>query len=48
MIELSENTQSIELHFLKTKNVSFFEVTKNGPTIITLSPLNHHIVFRCD
>jgi len=42
------NTQSTELHFLKTKNVSFFEDTKNGPTIITLLPLNHHIDSRCD
>jgi len=48
LIELSENTQSTELHFLKTKNVSFFEDTKNGPTIITLLLLNHRIDFRCD
>jgi len=47
-MELSENNQSTELYFIKTKNVSFFEDTKNGPTIITLLPLNHHIDFRCD
>jgi len=48
LIELSENTQSTELHFLKTKNVGFFEDTKSGPIIITLLLLNHRIDFRCD
>jgi len=27
---------------------SFFEDSKNGPTIITLLPLNHHINFHND
>ena len=45
---ISENNQSVEQHSLKTKNVSFFEDTKNRPTIITLLRLNHHIDFRCD
>ena len=45
---VSENTQSVEQHSLKTKNVSFFEDTKNRPTIITLLLLNHRISFRCD
>jgi len=29
------------------KNVSFFEDTKNDPTIITLLPLDHYINFGC-
>jgi len=31
---------------LKCKNFSFFQDTKNGPTVITFLPLNHHIDFR--
>jgi len=45
-MQLSENTQSVKLHFLKTKNFSFFEDVKICPTIITLPPRNHHINFR--
>jgi len=36
----SENTNSVKPHFLKRKCFSFFEDTKNGPTIITMWPLN--------
>jgi len=34
--------------FLKEENLQFFEDTKNGPTTITLLPLNHLIDSRCD
>jgi len=38
LIQLSENTQTAKLHFLKRKKFSFFEDPENYPKITTLLP----------
>ena len=43
-----KNVQSVKLHVLKRKNFSFFQCTKNGPTITTMAALSHRIDFRSD
>jgi len=37
-----------ETPFFQEENFSFFEGSNNGPTIISLLPLNHRIAFRGD
>ena len=37
-----------QIPFFQEENFSFFDDSKNGPTLITLLPINHRIDFRGD